>query len=102
VSHGGDKVSLTVSNEGKVGGQEVVQLYLTFPKEAGEPPKVLRGFEKRAIAVGGNAAIFFDLPVRSTSVWDSLTHGWKAVKGTFQVHVGASSRDIRLIGEFER
>ena len=36
----------TIKNTGGVYGAEVAQLYLGFPANAGEPPKVLRGFRK--------------------------------------------------------
>jgi beta-glucosidase len=35
-----------IKNSGSVYGAEVPQLYLGFPADAGEPPKVLRGFRK--------------------------------------------------------
>jgi len=45
-----DAPSLTatfqIKNSGSVYGAEVAQLYLGFPANAGEPPKVLRGFRK--------------------------------------------------------
>ena len=42
----GSMASLTVANSGKMHGSEVVQLYLGFPAEEGEPPKQLKGFVK--------------------------------------------------------
>lgn len=39
-------VSITVTNSGKLTGKEVVQLYVGFPEEAGEPPQMLKGFKK--------------------------------------------------------
>lgn len=38
--------SLSVKNSGKLDGAEVVQAYISFPESAGEPPKLLRGFDK--------------------------------------------------------
>jgi beta-glucosidase len=38
--------TFTIKNSGLVYGAEVAQLYLGFPSDAGEPPKVLRGFTK--------------------------------------------------------
>ena len=45
-------VSIKVKNIGKMKGKEVVQLYLGFPKSAGEPPKLLKGFKKIDLAPG--------------------------------------------------
>ena len=38
--------AFSIKNTGRVYGAEVAQLYLGFPADAGEPPKVLRGFSK--------------------------------------------------------
>lgn len=43
-------VSFTITNTGSLDGNEVAQLYLSFPESAGEPPKNLRG-ESKAIIV---------------------------------------------------
>ena len=93
-------VTATVENSGSVAGAEVAQLYLGFPASAGEPPKVLRGFEKVMLAPGAKAQVEFPLTSWSTSIWDVGTHAWSPVKGSFDVWVGSSSRDIRLTSKF--
>lgn len=39
-------VTADIQNTGGVYGCEVPQLYLAFPESAGEPPKVLRDFNR--------------------------------------------------------
>ncbi|KAI8913160.1 putative beta-glucosidase [Powellomyces hirtus] len=85
-------MSVDVSNSGKVAGAEVVQLYLGFPAAAGEPPKILRRFEKVNIKAGQRRTVKFTLNEEDFSIWQG---GWKVVRGTFTAYVGASSRDIR-------
>ncbi|KAG2173315.1 hypothetical protein INT43_004689 [Umbelopsis isabellina] len=94
-------VSAKITNSGKVAGAEVPQLYIGFPKSAGEPPKVLRGFEKLQLKAGKSGKVSFDLDVaKELSIWDTTDSKWKVVHGKYQVYVGASSRDIRLTGTF--
>ena len=57
----GTDVSVTIKNTGAVHGAEVVQLYLGFPPSAGEPPQVLRGFQKLDLAPGAGATATFNL-----------------------------------------
>ena len=92
-----------VTNTGKRPGSVVVQLYLSFPTSAGEPPKQLRGFSKIRLAAGQvEAGVEFDLVERDRSVWDPTTMAWTAVKGKFGLHVGQSSRDPNMqSGSFE-
>jgi len=97
------RVEVDVSNAGAVSGSEVVQLYLTFPSSAGEPPRQLKGFVKVGpLRPGKGATVPFALGARSLSVWDSGdgAHAWAEVKGTFTVEVGASSADIRLAAAY--
>lgn len=44
------------------------QLYLGFP-DAGEPPKVLRGFERVPIKAGQSAKVAIKLRVIDVSIW---------------------------------
>jgi len=93
-------VSVTVTNSGGVVGAEVAQLYLGYPASAGEPPQVLRGFQKLQLAAGAAGTATFTLDKQSISIWDISSGSWKAVSGTFNVFVGSSSRDIRQKGMF--
>lgn len=96
----GQAVSFSVRNSGRVPGAEVAQLYIGFPASAGEPPKVLRGFRKVFLGVNEQQTITFVLRDRDLSIWDAGVHAWQQIHGTFGVFVGASSRDIRLSGQF--
>jgi len=92
------KVSVYVTNTGKRVGKEVVQLYVGFPVEAGEPPKLLKGFDKIELQENEAKRVEFDLRDRDLSIWDVETHDWKLVEGDFKIYVGSSNRDIRQTG----
>jgi len=91
-------ISGVVQNIGTVQGTEVVQLYISYPMAAQEPPKVLRGFTKIPLAAGASGKFQFTLTQDDLSVWDVTTSSWKVIHGTFDVLIGSSSRDIRLKG----
>ncbi|KAJ7208937.1 glycoside hydrolase family 3 protein [Mycena pura] len=94
-------ISFSVENNGDVAGTEKPQLYLGYPTSAGEPPKVLRGFDEVGpLAPGASQRVVMTLNEREMSVWDTPSQSWKRPPGTFSVLVGASSRDIRLTGSF--
>jgi hypothetical protein len=50
-------ISATITNNGSVAGSEAAQLYLGYPAEAGEPPKVLRGISKVSLQAGAKATV---------------------------------------------
>jgi len=64
-------------------GKEVVQIYVGFPEEAGEPPKQLKQFKKISLDKGGKIHLTFTLTDRDLSIWDVETHAWKLVEGDF-------------------
>lgn len=88
-------VSATVKNTGSVKGAEVAQLYIGIP---GGPVKQLRGFEKVWIEPGAATKVSFDVTRRDLSEWDVAAQNWKLQKGVYNVYVGASSRDLPLVG----
>jgi beta-glucosidase len=89
-------ITAEVLNNGTVAGSEVAQLYLTYPPEAGEPPRQLRGFQKVAVDPGQRKGVTFVLDKRDFSIWSPAADGWVVVPGTYTVELGASSRDMRL------
>jgi beta-glucosidase len=60
-------VDAEVRNTGKVAGDEVVQLYLGFPKVPGTPLKALRGFTRVHLVSGERRTVHFDLDPRGLS-----------------------------------
>lgn len=55
---------VTVMNTGKLAGDEVVQLYLTFPAVKGAPRIALRGFQRIHLDAGASQKVHFDLKPR--------------------------------------
>jgi len=62
------RTSATVTNSGKIAGDEVVQLYLRFPSIAGAPIRALRGFRRIHLSPGASETVSFDLAPRDISM----------------------------------
>ncbi|ORY38612.1 hypothetical protein BCR33DRAFT_720633 [Rhizoclosmatium globosum] len=86
-------ISFKVTNTGTRDGHEVVQLYVSFPEAAGEPPQLLKGFERVWVKKGETVDVALVVEKRDLRIW---LEGWKHVAGDYKFRVGASSRDIRL------
>ncbi|KAJ7153251.1 glycoside hydrolase family 3 protein [Mycena filopes] len=94
-------VTFTVTNTGAVAGTEIAQLYITYPAGAGEPKRVLRGFEEVGpLAVGASAGVTMSLSAREISIWNVVQQAWVRPTGVFTLAVGASIKDVRLTGSF--
>lgn len=87
------RISVRVRNTGSVYGCEVPQLYLAFPKAAGEPPKVLRDFARVTLDVGADGWAEWTLNRYDLSVWDVVRQEWVIPEGEVRVLVGRSSAD---------
>ena len=93
-------VDFDVTNTGPRAGAEVAELYVGIPSTAvPEPPQWLKGFQKIMLQPGQTGHVQLTLDERAFSYWDVVSHSWKAAPGTYQIMVGASSRDIRLRGQ---
>jgi beta-glucosidase len=80
-------VEADVKNTGKVAGDEVVQVYLSFPKLPGAPIRALRGFKRVHLAPGEKTHVSFKLESRElSSVSEAGDHVIRA--GNYQISVG--------------
>ncbi len=86
-------VNTTVQNTGSIVCAEVAQLYVSFPEEAEQPVRILRGLEKVNIPAGATYAVSFSLRRRDVSYWDVAGQKWAVARGTYTFSVGSSSRD---------
>jgi len=91
---------VNISNVGLRDGEEVVQLYLTFPDAAKEPPLQLRGFNKVFIAAGASRELTFELAAQDLSIWNEKEHKWSEQKGSFDVAVGGSLSHLEVSTSF--
>ena len=79
-------------------GDEVVQLYVSYPDSAvARPIKELKGFHRLSLAPGETRTVEFTLAADQLAWWDNA--GWAVEPGTIRVLVGSSSEDIRMQGE---
>ncbi|KAI9493632.1 glycoside hydrolase superfamily [Zychaea mexicana] len=90
-----------VRNTGDVDGAEVAQAYISFPESAGEPPKVLRGFERVYLKAGQQRKVTFEFTETDLSIYDEESSCWVVPEGEYTVSIGASSRDIRESATFD-
>lgn len=85
-------ISGRITNTGRIKGSDVAQLYLEFPKSAGEPPLQLAGFRRVTLAPGQSRRLSFAIAPRQTWWWHDT--GWTASPGTYRLYLGdAASRD---------
>jgi beta-glucosidase len=91
-------VSVDVTNAGTRGGEEVVELYAGFPRSAVERPvKLLRGFQKVALAAGETRAVHFELPAADLAYYDVAAHAWRVEATEYTVQIGGSARARELV-----
>ncbi len=81
-------------------GDEVVQLYIhQRAGSASRPVRLLKGFERIALAPGETKTVSFVLGKDELSYWSSATGGWVQEAEAFDLWVGGDSA-ARLHGEF--
>jgi beta-glucosidase len=84
-------VEVDVKNTSDREGDEVAQLYLSFPKLQGTPLRALRGFTRVHVAAGGVQHVSFTLGARELSHVNSAGDRIVAA-GAYQVSVGGGQR----------
>ena len=90
-------VSVVVKNTGAYAGKEVVQLYVSAPKgNLDKPAKELKAFGKTAeLQPGDSQVITFVVNNDDLASFDEAQSAWVVDAGTYNFHIGASSRDIK-------
>ena len=89
-------VTFTLTNSGKLAGEEVVQLYLHH-KHASVvmPVKALKDFQKIMLQPGESKKIHFTINKEKLSFYNSNLK-WDAEPTEIELMIGSSSEDIRL------
>jgi beta-glucosidase len=87
--------SVTVTNTGKVEGEEVVQLYIHDPVASiSRPVKELKNFKKVMLQPGEKKDITIDITTNDLKFYNSdLKYDWEP--GDFVIFIGTNSRDVK-------
>jgi beta-glucosidase len=91
-------VEATVTNKGKIPGDEVAELYLSFPKVPGAPNIALRGFQRVHLDPGASQKVQFTLDPRDLSiVTESGTP--TVAEGDYVLYIGGGQPHATPAGE---
>ena len=91
------RVSLDITNTGKMEGKEIVQLYIADQTErAVRPERELKNFAAVRLKPGETKQAVMELDYRSLAWYDQHSRRWRACSGKYRIMIGRSSRDIVL------
>jgi beta-glucosidase len=88
---------VTVTNTGKIGGDEVVQVYLKFPDVKGAPLIALRGFQRIHLEPGASQKVHFELKDRDLGM---VTESGNPIitAGEYTISIGGGQPDTGAPG----
>jgi beta-glucosidase len=94
----GVRISTEVRNVGARAGDEVAQLYLSFPDAPGTPRLALRGFRRLSLKPGEARTITFQLSPRELgSVSADGVH--RVLAGAYRVSIGSGQPGTGVAGQ---
>ncbi|KUG10453.1 beta-glucosidase [Elizabethkingia sp. HvH-WGS333] len=87
--------SITLTNNGKYNGNEVVQLYIRdMVGSVTRPVKELKGFQKVFLKAGESKKVSFTITPEDLKFYNSeLKYDWEA--GEFDIMIGTNSHDVK-------
>jgi beta-glucosidase len=90
-------VTASVMNTGDVAGAEVVQVYIHDDSaKVLRPAKELKAFAKVFLQPKEKKSVELHLNTGSFAYYDDVDHQWATSKGTYDILVGTSSRDLPI------
>ncbi len=93
-------VSYTIENVSNVDGKEVSEVYVRdVIAMVARPVKELKGFSKDFIKAGEKKRISVKLDYSSFAYYSVSLDRWLVENGDFEILIGSSSQDIRLVGK---
>ena len=94
-----DSATFTITNTGDRDGAEIAQLYIAKPgAKIFRPERELKGFSKVFLKAGESQTVTISLDDKAYRYWNVQTNQWEVEGGIYQIQIGASVQDIRLMG----
>lgn len=94
------KVRYDLKNIGKYDAKEVSEVYIRpISPMVYRPLKELKGFEKTFVKAGSSETAEVVLERSAFAYWSTAKDCWTVDDGVYEIDVGASAQDIRLVGK---
>ena len=96
-------VYFTVKNTGDTAGKETA--FAFYGKADGvisRPKRQLFAFNKVELSAGEEKEVFVAFDNRTFAYYDIDKKAWQTESGAYQIEIGASAEDIRLVGETQQ
>jgi beta-glucosidase len=93
--------SARIKNVGKYDGDEVVQVYISYPELPGMPIRELKAFKRLPVKINEEGIAAFTIPVSELQKWDMEKHAWKVYKGNYKITLGSNSSEQHLTAAFK-
>ena len=99
IKNGVVATSFDVTNTGSAAGSEVAQIYVAPLSESSivRPMHELKNFDKIYLQSGDTKKVTLSLDEKDFSCYDIDTLVFVKISGQYELQIGASSRDIRLV-----
>ena len=98
----GNKVTLQLTNTGKMDGAEVVQIYISAKESRViRPVRELKGFQKVFLKAGESKAVMIELDDKAFRYYNTATSSWEVEGGTYLVQAGSNVSEMYLTAELE-
>ncbi len=95
-------IRVLITNTGDRDGAEVVQMYVGLQNAiVFRPAKELKGFKKIFLKAGESREVQIPFDDKTFRYWNIRTNQWEVEMGTYQIMVGSSISDIRLVKELK-
>ena len=96
-------VTFKLKNIGEVKGKEVAQLYVGLDdSKIFREKKGLKGFVKVELEPGEEKVIAIPFDEYTFRYFNVKTNKWEVEEGDYQIYIGSSSKDIRLMGTIRK
>ena len=98
----GEKITLSfdLENVGMCDGDEVVQVYVSYPRlPLKMPAKQLKAFKRVHVARGDMVRVNITIDTKELACWDPNSRDFSVFSGDYELMVGSSSADIRKTKE---
>ena len=90
-------VEVDVRNIGQRDGDEVVQVYASYPESSvSRPRRQLVGFQRIAIKAGEMKTVSFDIRPEAIAYWDTAAHALVVENGKLRLNAGGSSASLPI------